>query len=332
MLTSFDSIKGQEKAKHLLDTAIRNDRISHAYLFKGPAGVGKKMTAHALAALLNCHAPQGMTVCASCPACKKFNSGNHPDFHLIEPEGAVIKIGQIRELQKNLAFPPFEAKTRVILIPDIHDTMGRPEVANALLKTLEEPPADTMLILTGDEAGHILPTILSRCQVIPFTPLPLEDVAALLTHEDRQRAMTLAAIAEGSPGRARRQEAHGFLDTRQAIIEILTSTDKNSPSLVSQVYAMAHQSAELKDDAEELLDLLTSWIRDLIILRSDAPRSTHLINQDLANLPEAAESWSTSAMMKCLDAIATARQQLKRNCNRTLVFEVLFFALLDEKW
>lgn len=332
MLISFDAIQGQKKAKHLLATALAHDRTSHAYLFKGPTGVGKKMTARALAALLNCQGVQGMTVCGLCPSCKKFNSGNHPDFQLIEPEGAGIKIGQIRALQKNLAFPPFEAKTRVILLPDIHDTMRRPEVANALLKTLEEPPPDTMLILTGDEAGHILPTILSRCQVVPFTPLPLDDVAGLLGHDDRQHAMTLAAIAEGSPGRARQQELHGFLERRKAIIETLSTTGKHSPHLVSRVYGMAQQGAELKEDAEELLDLLTSWVRDLIVLRSDTPRDMHLINQDLPNLAETAGNWSTAALMTCLDAIGTARQQLRRNCNRTLVFEVLFFALLDEKW
>ncbi|MDA3832627.1 MAG: DNA polymerase III subunit delta' [Spirochaetales bacterium] len=332
MLISFDSIKCQEKAKHLLGTAIRKNRTSHAYLFKGPAGVGKKMTAHGLAALLNCQASQAMRVCGTCPSCKKFDSDNHPDFQLIKPQGAGIKIGQIRELQKNLAFSPFEAKTRVILLPDIHDTMRRPEVANALLKTLEEPPDDTMLILTGDEAGHILPTILSRCQVIPFTPLLHEDVADLLEHASKQQAMTLAAIAEGSPGRASQQEQQGFLEIRKTNIETLTNTDKNSSQLVSRVYTMAQQGAELKDNAEELLDLLTSWLRDLIVLKSKSPQTIHLINQDLHNLAETAEHWSTAALMQCFNAIATARQQLNRNCNRTLVFEVLFFALLDEKW
>ncbi len=331
MLTLFQDIKGQDKAKQILGTAFKKDKTCHAYLFKGATGVGKKMTAHALAALLNCHNPQGTTSCKICSSCKKFNSNNHPDFHLIKPDGAGIKISQIRELQKKLAFPPFEAKTRVILLPDIHDTMRRPEVANALLKTLEEPPENTILILTGDEAGIILPTILSRCQVVPFTPLPLEEVAALLDDLDHQQAMTLAAIAEGSPGRARHHQQTEFLELRKTIIETLTDTEKNNPDLVNNVYTMAQQASDLKDEALELLDLLTSWLRDLIILHTENHQQATLINQDIEDLSHGTTIWSAPALMTCLSAITTARTQLQRNCNRTLVFEVLFFALLSEK-
>ena len=334
MLTLFQDIKGQDKAKHLLATAIKNKKTSHAYLFKGPAGVGKKMTAHGFAALLNCLNPDETTICTTCPSCKKFKSNNHPDFNIIKPDGVGIKIAQIRALQKNLAFPPFEAKTRIILLPDIHDTLRRPEVANALLKTLEEPPDNTILILTADEAGSILPTILSRCQVVPFTPLLLADMAALLKTDniDNQQIMTLAAVAEGSPGRVHHHQQTGFLQIRKAIINTLVNTNKNSSLAITKVYEIAKQANELKDDAEELLDLLTSWLRDLVILNTEDKQQTHLINQDLDNLSQGAAMWSTSALMNCLTAITAARLQLQRNCTRTLVFEVLFFALLSEKW
>ncbi len=333
MLTTFQSIKGQAKAKKILANAIKNNKTSHAYLFKGPSGVGKKMTAHGLAALLNCYAPQKTSVCGTCPSCKKFRSGNHPDFTIIEPEGAGIKIAQIRTLQQNLAFPPFEAKTRVIILPDIHDTMHRAEVANALLKTLEEPPENTLLILTGDEAGNILPTILSRCQVVPFLPLSHDDVAEILQKDkiSHAEAMTLAAISEGSPGRAQHHHKKGILELRKGIIETLMNTCSTDPNVASKVYKMAEQSSNLKNDAYEILDLFTSWLRDLIMLTTNNHEHTRLINQDMNNLNHGVKLWTTTALMTCLDTIATARKQLQRNCNRTLVFEVLFFALLDEK-
>ncbi len=330
MLIPFQAIKGQSKAKQLLAAAIKNGKTSHAYLFKGASGVGKKMAAHGLAALLNCSAPEGLAVCETCPSCKKFKSNNHPDFHLIEPMGVGIRMRQIRELQKSLAYPPFDGGTRVIILPDIHDTMRRPEVANGLLKTLEEPPENTVLILTGDEAGNILPTILSRCQVIPFTPLPLEDVAALLADVPHQQAMTLAAIAEGSPGRANHLRQKDFLSRRQTIIQTLMNTGKNSPHAVTEVYSMAQQASEFKNG--EILDLLTSWLRDLVLLSSKDTQHQRLLNQDIENLSQGAKMWPGSGLMNSLAVIATARKQLQRNCNRTLVFEVLFFALLSEKW
>jgi DNA polymerase-3 subunit delta' len=333
MLISFPDIKGQDKAKHILTTAIKNKKTSHAYLFKGPAGIGKKMTAHGFAALINCVQPDKTTVCGICPSCKKFKSDNHPDFHIIKPDGAGIKINQIRELQKTLTFPPFEAKTRVILLPDIHDTLRRPEVANGLLKTLEEPPEDTILILTGNEADSILPTILSRCQTIPFTPLSVEEMTLLLKTDNMndQQIMALTAIAEGSPGRVGQQKTE-FLELRKTVINTLTHTDKNSSDAVTKVYAIAQQANDLKDNAGELLDLLTCWLRDLIILNTEGQHSPHIINQDLENLHQGAEMWSTPALMNCLQAIETAQLQLQRNCTRTLIFEVLFFALLNEKW
>lgn len=331
MLTFFDDIKGQTKAKQLLEKAISHHKTSHAYLFKGPAGVGKKMTAHAFASLVNCHAPTATRICGNCPSCKKFKSSNHPDYHVVEPDGAGIKIEQIRALQKQLAFPPFEAKTRIIILADIHETMRRPEVANSLLKTLEEPPDNTMIILTGDEAGTILPTIISRCQVIPFSPLPFEDVATLLREDaiPHDQAITLARIAEGSIGRARHHLEKDFLTMRRTIITILTETKKHHPMNVERVYTIAQQAGDLKDDSVELLDLLTSWLRDLVILATTPPPHENIINQDLDH--QGGKQWTSSGLTACLKAISKARLQLQRNCNRALVFEVLFFALLDEK-
>lgn len=331
MLIPISTIIGQTKAKNFLLTSFAKEKMSHAYLFKGPSGVGKKMLARAFAAFINCTSPNGWEACANCPSCKKFSSGNHPDLQIIEAEGVGIKIAQIRKLQQDLTYAPFEAQTRVVILPDIHETMRRSEVANSLLKTLEEPPPHTLLILTGDEAGGILPTILSRCQLVPFSPLGHHDVAGLLTPEvEHSQALTLAAVAEGSPGRASLLHSMGLLELRRGMIDTLTNINPSSPETVETVYHLASQAADLKENLGELLDLLTTWLRDLLLLSLQS--RGQLINHDLADLLNQGRlAWSHTNLLAAIDHIDQARRQLLRNCNRTLVCEVLFFALLREK-
>ncbi len=325
---SFAGIIGQDKAKKLLHRAVAQDRLAHALLFKGAMGVGKKTFARTFAAALNCQEPENHEPCGQCPSCRKFRSSSHPDFIVIEPEGAAIKISQVRELKKTLAFPPFEAKIRVALLCDIH-TMRR-EAANSLLKTLEEPPAHTMLILTADEAGGILPTIFSRCQTVPFFPLPQTEVAKILAQEaglKMESAATLAAMAEGSLGRARLLLAKDLLGLRREIVENLLRLEPDTPAAIQALGELAESAAKLKENLGELLALLTTWLHDLLLFCHGAPGS--IINLDLSpTFPAACRRWSGSQLADKLRLMDTARKQLARNCNPTAVCEVLFFGLL----
>ncbi|MFA6901035.1 MAG: DNA polymerase III subunit delta' [Desulfurivibrionaceae bacterium] len=325
---SFAHIIGQNKAKSLLQRAVEQERLSHALLFKGAMGVGKKTLARAFAAALNCQNPAGHEPCGLCPACLKFQAGSHPDFLVIEPEGAAIKINQVRELKKALAFPPFEAKLRVALLCDIH-TMRR-EAANSLLKTLEEPPDHTMLILTADEAGVILPTILSRCQTVLFFPLPQDEVAKILVREsglEPESAATLAAMAEGSLGRARLLLSKDLLTMRSEIVGQLLHLEPDTPAAIQVLGELAESAAKLKEDLGELLELLTTWLHDLLLFGHGAPGK--IINHDLSpTFPAACRRWSSGQLSERLRLLDTARKQLARNCNPTAVCEVLFFGLL----
>jgi len=324
-----DCLSGQPKAAKLLDRAHTSGKLAHAFLFRGPAGVGKRQAAVAFGARINCQTPNEGNACALCASCRKFFTGNHPDLLLVEPDGAAIKIGQIRELKKALAFPPYEARHRVAVLLDIHAM--RREAANSLLKTLEEPPADTILILTGDEAGDILPTILSRCQTIPFFPLPYQQLAQTLTTEDAlsaEESFALAAAAEGSLGRARDLLKHDLPACRREIAETLLAHTADAPEAVEKILTLTERAAGLKEALPDLFDLLRLWFRDLTITKVGGAAELITSRDLLPFFAPALQRWSLEDLAARLTSLDRADKQLTRNCNRALVCEVLFFALL----
>jgi DNA polymerase-3 subunit delta' len=325
----FKLLLGHEKAKSLLLEAAAKNKLGHAYLFRGPGGVGKKRAALTLAAALNCKNPVEHDACGRCTSCRKYGSFNHPDLLLVSPEGTAIKIGQIRELKHQLAFSPLEAKTRVIILEDVH-TMRR-EAANSLLKTLEEPAPDNLLILTADLAGDILPTILSRCQLIPFGPLAYNDMARLLMRDNEMtesQALALAAVAEGSPGRAKLLLGENLLSLRQELVEHLLFSENTPAETILSVLRLSDKAAALKENIYELLALLRLWYRDLVLLAAGVPE-TAIANKDLASfLAAARKRWSMAQLHERLRLLDRAERQLLRNCSRSLVLETLFFDLV----
>jgi len=320
---------GQERAKDILLRAWAGDKISHAYLFKGLAGVGKKSVALAFAALLNCQDPQSSDNCGQCPSCKKLASGNHPDFIEIVPDGAMIKIDQIRELKKILTYPPLEAKTRAVFIADIHAVMSRAEVANSLLKILEEPPADTIFILTVDEASEVLPTIISRCQEVPFYSLTSDVILQILLDKgvEAETAQVIALVSEGSLGRAEALAAGNLLPLRRQVVEELSRLEVSQPECVTILLDLAASCAKLAN-IDEFLDLMLLWIRDLMVLRTSGPESA-VLNLDLVHLyADSWDRWNLSELSDKLRLIAQAQKELTYNCKKTAVCEILFFGLL----
>jgi DNA polymerase-3 subunit delta' len=326
---TFTNIIGQEKAKKLLKKSIAHNRMGHAYLFHGPDGVGKKRTAVTLAAFINCQQKTGDDPCGICRSCRKFQSGNHPDLLIIQPDGTLIKINQVREFIQALAFPPLEAAVRVVVLEDVH-TMRR-EAANSLLKVLEEPPPDNLLILTADQAGDLLPTIISRCQLIPFAALPYYQVARTLQEAkglNQETAATLAAVSEGSLGRAELFQNIDLLAHRKQVVETLLALQPLHPETPSTIFQLAEKTAALKEQLVDLFDLLRIWLRDLMFLAAGGDNS-RIINCDLTNLLAVArERWSLEELSDKLRCINQAEKELLRNCNRSLVCEVLFLSLI----
>jgi DNA polymerase III subunit delta' len=323
---AFSAILGQTKALTLLRRALASDRLAHAYLLTGPDGVGKMTVALDLAAVLLCRAPQGEHPCGICPGCLKFRSGNHPDFQRIRPDGAAIKIDQIRELKKALAFAPFESRQRIVLLEEVHAM--RREASNSLLKVLEEPPADNLLLLVGDAAGSILDTIVSRCQVIPFAPLPLPLAAGIIrAHRpdvDEAGSMALAGLADGCPGQALAMEADGILSLYGRIVKAALAHDLNSAKRVEHALFLATEIAEMKEGLPSLFALLRIFFKNIMALQAGVASSGLTSDAERAR-----ERWNSPQLSAKMVAIDLAEQALARNCNRGLTSEVLLLDLFD---
>lgn len=332
-LVHFRDVLGQEKANRLLRLAFSRQRTTHGHLFHGPVGVGKKMLAQAFAGLLLCRAEGREDSCGQCSSCRKMASGNHPDFLVVRPDGGVqIKIDQIRALKKSLAYAPVEGGYRVVLLADIHQTMARAEVANSLLKTLEEPPAQTVFVLTVVEAAGILPTIVSRCQGIPFFPLPDDLVRARLLAEGlpEDRAWAVALLAAGSLGRARDFAHAELLETWQRLVLALVDLRQARPGAVETVFSLAELAAGLKDDLATLLELLLLWLKRAMLRGTGGADA---LAGDLAL--EEAESqagrrWTVPQIFARMDLIRQAQRQLRHNCTRAFVLEVLLWRIIEE--
>lgn len=312
---------GQKQAINLLTRGVLSHRLAHAYLFRGPDGVGKQLLARILAAAVNCNESNGLAACGKCSSCKKFAATMHPDFEFVSPEKGAIKIAQIRELIKTLSFAPYEAKTRVVLIEDVH-TM-RQEAANSLLKTLEEPPANNLLILTADSSRTILQTIVSRCQTISFYPLNVADTVDVIIRDspkiDKDTAMTLARFSEGSPGKALLLHRLEIVSFCKQVIELISDREKTKDQYVGLVLQTAEFMAGLKEDLPVLFGLLRLFLKDGLF---------RCYSQEVAaGMGEFRKDWNSDDYFVKLQAIDQAERELNRNCNRILVCEMLLFEL-----
>jgi len=319
---TFSHILGHERQKNILRRALANGRLAHAYLFEGPEGVGKRLMALALARAAFCQDRSG---CGNCPACRKVDHNNHPDLHLLEPDGAAIKIEQVRNIQKELSYRPLEAPLKICLI-DGADRMNQ-AAANSLLKTLEEPRGDALLILLSARPESVLSTIRSRCQRLPFARLPQSMLRGVLIEQlgvDETQGHVLAALSEGSFKKALGKDRNLYLEDRQDILKRLTALTSRS---VLPIFELAQSLAEDKERLPEILDIVQAFYRDLLLFRHGRTEDD-LVNIDLLEkIRRVGTKENTAVLLRKLEAIAESRRLLDRNVNRQLAMEVLLMEL-----
>jgi DNA polymerase-3 subunit delta' len=321
---SFQEIIGHDKQIEYLRNAMRNGRLTHAYLFLGKEGIGKKLVALNLAKTLNC--PRGNEdSCDECPSCLKIDSLHHPDVLLVRPQGQWVRIDQIRDLQRELKHKPYEGKKRVCILA--RSERMRQEAANALLKILEEPPLHTMLILIATNADLMLPTITSRCQRVPFDPLPLERTTEIVRSRlglEREEAHILASLADGSLGKALQMDLDFVLGMRREIIGKIIALPSYG---AGQILGLAEKLATGNDDLPMLLTMIHAWYRDLLTYR-EGGKGAQLINVDLSDeIQRAAPGTDTPSLIHRMEVIQETLWNLDRNANRQITLEAMLLDL-----
>ncbi|KPK38674.1 MAG: hypothetical protein AMJ78_09635 [Omnitrophica WOR_2 bacterium SM23_29] len=307
---SFKQIIGQRLAVELIRRAIEEKRLAHAYLFIGPDGVGKALLAKIFAQSLNCERGEA-DPCGECISCKKIENKNHPDVGWIYPEGKSrkIRINSIRQVSQALSLKPYEGKAKVFII-DEADHMTE-EAANCLLKTLEEPPKDSTLILLASNISRLYPTIISRCQKIPFYPLDEEMVKAELVRKykiDEKRATYISRFSEGRLGKAAEAlEEEALIKRDKVVDEFILPKDSG--------YEDIWLYEEPREKVNDTLNTLAIYFRDLLVFVLSRDINL-LVNFDKADeIIRRSKKYSVERLEEIIENIITTQDLIRSNAN-----------------
>lgn len=316
----WTSIVGNQAAVDQVRDSLFNGRVVHAYLLIGPEGVGKTLTANLMARALLCEADA--PPCGQCVSCRQFTEQNHPDFFLVVPDGISIKIDQIRTLQEKIALAPYLSKRRVILLDDA-DKMTA-QSANALLKTLEEPPGEVVFLLVAANRRALLDTIVSRTAVISFQPIQAVEIEQFLQARAvaPSQAQAIARLSQGSIAKALQYIEEDGLFFRNKAAELLKPYD------LEQLF----QSGDLLGALERmqllaLLAHLETLLRDLLIFHDDEEKQL-ICNVDLEDLlANLVNHWPPGRIFSVLKRLGETRKAVAANANAKLTMEAFLVAI-----
>jgi DNA polymerase III subunit delta' len=320
---AFADLIGHDGLKGVLSEALRRRRLPPALLFVGPDGVGKKGLALTAARALVCEGGTGDT-CEACAPCRRSARGLHPDVIVIEPDGATIKIEAVRDAVREIAGRPFEGRARGFVFDQAH--LLTEQASNALLKSLEEPPATSHVLLVTAAPQALLPTIRSRCQTLRVRPLPaalIEEHLRAHHGADPQDARLRAVLSGGSLGAALAFQPEAYRGMRDELLGLLERLPTLSP--LDRMEA-AERLADA-DDVALVLTALRSVLRDLAVLRV-APREEAALNRDVVpRLSALAQGPLGLRAGPLAEAVGETREALRVNANKLIAMDVLLDVL-----
>jgi DNA polymerase III subunit delta' len=325
-MTDNWNMLGHEWAVEMLQQHAARGDVRHAYLFCGPPGLGRRTLALRLAQALNCTNPVAAGVpCGSCRDCKQIEAMQHPDMNVIqaETEGGTLKVDQVREVQRALSLKPYQAKYRVALFLRFHE--ANDNAANALLKTLEEAPAHAILLLTADTPEQLLPTIVSRCEILRLRALPFGVIESdlLARGVEKERARLLAHISGGRPGYARKLvDDVTLLEKRE---ECLNDLQTLFPAPRVEKFSYAEKLAKDKDVMRQTILIWLSYWRDVLLRVAQAGTPLTNIDRNM-EIEFLAGRLDLSTARRVVGDLESALEKMDRNVNSRLLAEVL---LLD---
>lgn len=326
---NFDSIIGQQDIIFNLKKSIENGRVGHAYIFNGPAGIGKKTVARAFAGILLCGNSKRSAACGKCVSCRLYKEGSNPDFMVIEAPGTSIGVDAIRQMQEDIIKKPLYSPKKVYLISEAEKMTVQAQ--NCLLKTLEEPPGYAVIILTTTGYDALLETLRSRSVRYDFRKNSEKEVReALIRNFGTSPANTdfIVSYSAGIIGKALELAGtDGFSELRDNAIDFLFKIRK--PRLYS-VFEIYHFFEENKSRLETILDIMLTVYRDMLVLRKTGNEYL-LINSDKKDIIlDNIHDFSAEKLLTDINTLETARKNIRQNANFQLSIEVMLMELQEE--
>ena len=311
-----------------LQTMKEKKRLAHAYIFDGEKGTGKKDMMYFFIKLLLCENTDKNVPCETCRNCRRIDSGNHPNIREIEPDGATIKVDQIRDLLAQMTRTGVEEGLKIYVLH--HADKLNSNAANTLLKFLEEPDGDVMAILLTEQIQGLLPTIRSRCQHIKFSKIPRAELVKQLESEGVTKTMasTVSMMTNEVETAIILTKDEQFAHARKTVLKLVDVVRKNVQEALLLVHNEWLPSIKEKHEMEQALDLLLYAYRDIVSVKAN-PDAACTYPDMLPLWNEIALSSTYEKLSKQMQAVLQARTNLQRNMNRTLLMEQLMLNLQE---
>ena len=324
-----NEIIGHEQIIEHISTAVRTGKVSHAYLFHGEKGSGKHFLSHYFAKLLQCEHRDKDQPCCACKSCLQAESGNHPDIVTITHEKASVGVDEIREqLNADIAIKPYSSPYKIYLIPDA-DKMTE-QAQNALLKTIEEPPAYGVVMLLADNINRMLPTIRSRCIALPVKGVEAAKLRQYLIEEyqvDPDRAQMAADFSGGNIGRAERYAlSEEFAEVKDSIIRFLRKMDETE---LHEMMETVKQMTQMKLQIRDCIELMMLWFRDILVLKATGDPNRLVYKDEYHVISSQAEDRDYASIEAALEAMDQTKRRLEANVNFETAVELMLLAMRD---
>lgn len=324
---SFKDIYGHEEVIEFFQNVIKNNNLSHSYVFDGLKGIGKKHFAINLSKAIFCK-NNNIDACEVCDQCKKINHLNHLDFLIIEPDGASIKNEQIKEFQEFLSYKPNESNKKIVIIDN--SNLMTVSAQNTILKILEEPPSYALIIFISQNANKLLETIQSRCQIIRFNPLKNEIIEKyLMINKDlsSEEAKFIANFSNGNFSKAYKAvEEKDFLDIRNQVINYTNQLLLNEKIKSIQDIGIFEKH---KKNIELVFDIMIGWIRDILIIQTTNNYDIVINKDKIDSIKKHAYRLVDRNLIEIIEAIEITIKNLEMNVNFKLAIDHLVLEIIQ---
>jgi len=328
-MAKFTDIIGQEQIKEHLQNAIAMDKVSHAYILHGELGAGKEYISRIFSMTLQCER-KGADPCGECRSCKQAESRNHPDIIWVSHEKPnSIGVEDIRsQVNNDMEIKPYYGPRKIYIINEAEKMT--PQAQNALLKTLEEPPAYGIILLLTTNVDALLPTIVSRCVVLNMRPVKDRDIEEYLMkqlHVPDYKARLCAAFARGNTGKAKHlAENEDFDHIKEEAVSLLKYIKDME---IAEIVTAIKKISEYKLDVNSYMDILFVWFRDVLLFKATKEPNDLIFKEEIQYIKKTADRSSYEGIERILNALDKTQQRIAANVNFDLAMELLFLTVKE---